>query len=80
MSLIREVVDELHEIITNINHAFINGEFDHLPDPLEERDRLISQYLTIRLDKYHETQENGIVLPALLGKTGGEQQGTNVLP
>ena len=51
MSLIREVVDELHEIITNINHAFINGEFDHLPDPLGERDRLISQYLTIRLDK-----------------------------
>ena len=37
MSLIREVVDELHEIITNINHAFINGEFDHLPDPLGER-------------------------------------------
>ena len=57
MSLIREVVDELHEIITNINHAFINGEFDHLPDPLGERDRLISQYLTIRLDKYHEPQK-----------------------
>ena len=59
MKLIHEVTDELHTIIVNINQAFINGEFDHLPDPLGERDRLISQYLTIRLDKYHEPQKEG---------------------
>lgn len=42
---IREIADELHEVITNINRAFINGEFDHLPDPLGERDRLINDAL-----------------------------------
>ena len=54
MKLIHEVTQELHQIIVNINQAFINGEFDHSDDPLGERDRLISQYLTRRLD-CHET-------------------------
>ena len=57
MKLIHEVTDELHTIIVNINQAFINGEFDHLPDPLGERDRLISQYLTRRLDSYETTPQ-----------------------
>ncbi len=57
MKLIHEVTDELHTIIVNINQAFINGEFDHLPDPLGERDRLISQYLTRRLDRNETTPE-----------------------
>ena len=55
MKLIYEVTQELHQIIVNINQAFINGEFDHFADPLGERDRLISQYLTRRLDKHNET-------------------------
>ena len=55
MKLIHEVTQELHQIIVNINQAFINGEFDHFDDPLGERDRLISQYLTRRLDKHNET-------------------------
>ena len=55
MKLIYEVTQELHQIIVNINQAFINGEFDHFDDPLGERDRLISQYLTRRLDKHNET-------------------------
>ena len=57
MKLIHEVTQELHTIIVNINQAFINGEFDHLPNPLGERDRLISQYLTRRLDSYETTPE-----------------------
>ena len=57
MKLIHEVTEELHTIIVNINQAFINGEFDHLPDPLGERDRLISQYLTRRLDHYETTPQ-----------------------
>ena len=55
MKLIYEVTDELHTIIVNINQAFVDGEFDHFDDPLGERDRLISQYLTRRLDKHNET-------------------------
>ena len=55
MKLIYEVTQELHQIIVNINQAFIDGEFDHFEDPLGERDRLISQYLTRRLDKHNET-------------------------
>ena len=43
---IREVPDELREIINGINQAYLDGEYNHLPDPLEERDRLIGQYLT----------------------------------
>lgn len=53
-SLIHEVADELRVIITNINQAFIDGAFDHLPDPLEERDRLISQCLTKRLENHEK--------------------------
>ena len=50
-TLIHEVADELHEIITNINRAFIDGELDHLDDPLGERDRLINQaLLSTRID------------------------------
>ena len=64
MKLIHEVTDELHTIIVNINQAFINGEFDHLPDPLGERDRLIGQYLTRRLDCHETTpQEAHQTLP-----------------
>lgn len=44
-SLIHEVLDELHEIITNINRAFIDGEFDDHPDPMTERDTLIQRAL-----------------------------------
>ena len=55
MKLIHEVTQELHQIIVNINQAFVDGEFDHFDDPLGERDRLISQYLTRRLDKHNET-------------------------
>lgn len=44
-TLIHEIADELHLIIVNINRAFVNGDLDHLPDPLEERDRLINQVL-----------------------------------
>ena len=66
MKLIHEVTDELHTIIVNINQAFINGEFDHLPDPLGERDRLISQYLTKRLDCHETTpQEAHQTLPTV---------------
>ena len=66
MKLIHEVTDELHTIIVNINQAFIDGEFDHLPDPLGERDRLISQYLTRRLDSYETTpQEAHQTLPTV---------------
>ncbi len=54
---IREVLDELHEIITNINHAFVNGEFDQFDDPLRERDILISQYLTMRLPEKEFSHE-----------------------
>ena len=57
MKLIYEVTQELHQIIVNINQAFINGEFDHFADPLGERDRLISQYLTRRLDRHETTPE-----------------------
>ena len=57
MKLIHEVTDELHTIIANINQAFIDGEFDHFDDPLGERDRLISQYLTRRLDKHNESTD-----------------------
>ena len=49
-TLIHEVADELHEIITNINRAFIDGELDHLDDPLGERDRLINQVLSTRIE------------------------------
>ena len=66
MKLIREVTEELHTIIVNINQAFIDGEFDHLPDPLGERDRLISQYLTKRLDCHETTpQEAHQTLPTV---------------
>ena len=57
MKLIHEVTQELHQIIVNINQAFIDGEFDHFEDPLGERDRLISQYLTRRLDRNETTPE-----------------------
>lgn len=57
MKLIHEVTQELHQIIVNINQAFIDGEFDHFEDPLGERDRLISQYLTIRLDQHETTPQ-----------------------
>jgi len=66
MKLIHEVTEELHTIIVNINQAFINGEFDHFDDPLGERDRLISQYLTRRLDSYETTpQEAHQTLPTV---------------
>ncbi len=42
---IREVLAEQYEIVNNINQAFINGEFDDFPDPMAERDILISQCL-----------------------------------
>jgi len=45
MSLIREVTAELHEIISGINQSFADGEFDHLPDPVGERIRLVNQAL-----------------------------------
>ena len=55
MKLIYEVTQELHQIIVNINQAFVDGEFDHFADPLGERDRLIATYLVTRLDKSNET-------------------------
>lgn len=54
---IREVVDEVYEIVNNINQAFINGEFDGFTDPLKERDTLLSQYLTTRLPKKELSHE-----------------------
>lgn len=54
---IREVLAEQYEIVNNINQAFINGEFDDFPDPMAERDILISQYLTMRLEPSHEDQQ-----------------------
>lgn len=44
-TLIHEVTAELHEVITNINRAYVDGKFSHLDDPLGERDRLINQAL-----------------------------------
>ena len=66
MKLIHEVTEELHKIIVHINQAFIDGEFDHFEDPLGERDRLISQYLTRRLDRNGTTpQEAHQTLPTV---------------
>ena len=67
MKLIYEVTQELHQIIVNINQAFIDGEFDHFEDPLGERDRLIATYLVTRLDKHNETtpQEAHQTLPTV---------------
>jgi hypothetical protein len=47
---ITEVTEELAEIVTNINHAFIEGKFDHLPDPMRERDVLVWQAIIAAKD------------------------------
>ena len=57
IELIREEPPEIFTMVLSINHAYQFGEFDHFADPLGERDRLISQYLTRRLDRNETTPE-----------------------